>query len=130
MTNLISFRNLESPDQLREFVDGYLEQKIGRFDDHQEIIANVIVEKKSVKHNSHGHPDFACEIVLHHPSTKNSIVAHKTSSNFYQSVKDTCRAIEHSLIKLTQTRSRRNKKNYDRINRLQKLRNLETGSDS
>ncbi len=129
MTHTLSFRNLESLDHLRDFVDGYLDQTIGQIAPNKPLTANVVVEKKSVKGNSHGHPDFVCEIVLHHPSVRNSIVARKASPNFYQSVKEACRAVEKSLRRISQTRGKRRHRNFERANHLEHIIGIKEGSE-
>jgi ribosomal subunit interface protein len=112
MIKIISFRNLDSIAHLRDFIDRQLEQTIGLFVDKRPLRAKVLIEKKQFKSTKQGHPDFNCEIVLYHPELRKQIVAKKASSNFYQSITEACRAVEKTLRRLAQTKSKRRHKNY------------------
>ena len=115
MTNTISFRNLAPEDHLRDFIDDYFEQTIGHVTQRRPVSAKIIVEK--IRSSNHLHTAYVCEVVLRDPLSRNSVIARKTSSNFYQCVKATCHAIEKSIRRMTQTQSRRRHRSHDRIYR-------------
>ena len=111
MTNMISFKNLESLDHLRDFIEDRIEDTIGQLVQNRDLRANVKIEKKG-----QSHPDYSCEIVIYHPGLRKQIVARKSSPDFYQSVRETCRAIEKSLRRFAQTKSKLRHKNYEIAN--------------
>lgn len=108
MTNTISFKNLESLEHLKEFINEHIDHTIGQFVQNRSLRANIIVEKKG-----QSHPDYSCEIVIYHPALRKQIVARKSSHDFYKSVRDTCRAIEKNLRRFAQTKSKLRHKSHE-----------------
>lgn len=114
MTKEVYFKDFEGLIHHYQFIDEQLEKSIGKFEGFRPIKLRVNIDSLTPRKLFQG-PQYGCEIIAHHPEIRNSIVVHKFSKDFYQSVRQACKAVETVLRKHSKSKPALRRRAYDTI---------------
>jgi ribosome-associated translation inhibitor RaiA len=108
MNKEVLFRDFEGLLHHYQFIDMQIGKTIGKFEglrpSHVRVTIDEVARKAFRPH------DFGCEIILHHPNMRKTILTHKFSKDFYKSVRAACNAAEKALLRNSKNRLARQRK--------------------
>jgi ribosome-associated translation inhibitor RaiA len=108
MNKEVLFRDFEGLLHHYQFIDMQIRKTIGKFEGIRPSHVRVTIDEVARK-AFRGH-DFGCEIIVHHPNMRKTILTHKFSKDFYKSVRAACDAAEKVLRRNSKSKLARRRK--------------------
>jgi hypothetical protein len=110
MNKEVLFRDFDGLLHHYQFIDTQIEKAIGKYEGFRPITVRVTIDEipsKSFK----GH-EFGCEVLIHHPDMRNTVLTQKFSKDFYKSVRAACQTAETIVKRNLKNKPTRRRKSY------------------